>query len=318
MSEKVPPLIVAKDLLEIVRIPFLAVISWMVPERHWDFIARGFASLGALMQIGQTRSRELRHKRRFGDRIAHSSSSTLETAASAHYLVARMQGFGDYRPGGWRPEIEVNGTDHIEAALEKGHGAVLWVTPFIYSDLLTKIGLHKAGYRVSHLTRPRHGFTRSMFGIRVLNPIWTRIEDRYLAERVRIGDTSLPGSALDTLRDRLSENQVVSITVGWRAHKTAQVAFMGGKLRLATGPVHLARTSEAALLPVFSVRTETGKFAINIESSLIQSTDGNADGSYQAIVQQYAKMLERYMLEYPSQWGKSWVRKVRCLPLAHN
>lgn len=306
MSDEVPQLIRAKDLIEVVRIPILAVISWTIPERHWDSIARVIARLIACLGVGRTRSRRQRRKHSFDDRIAPFISNSLETRMSAHYYVARMQAFRDYRPGGWRPEIQVIGAEHIEAAREKGHGVVLWVAPFRYSDLVTKKGLHEAGYRVSHLSRPSHGFSPTLFGIRVLNPIWTRIEDRYLAERVRLGDSSGSGSALKILRDRLKENRIVSITVGWQARKTVRVAFLGSTMRFATGPVHLACTSKAALLPLFSVRTDTGILAVNIESPLIQPTEGNTDERYKAVIQQYVQKLEQYVLDYPSQWDTWW------------
>lgn len=309
MSERVPPLIAVKDFIEIGRIPFLAILSWTVPERTWDKVARGIARVTQIVQVGQARSRGKRHMRKYGDRIPASSSGSLEIATKAHYYMARMQAFREYWPRGRSPEVDVIGAENIEAALERGNGVVLWVAPFLYSDLVTKIGLHRAGYEVSHLSRPSHGFTPSRFGIHVLNPIWTRIEDRYLTERVRIGDPSLPGSALVALRDRLSENRAVSITVGRRARKIAQVDFLGAKLRLATGPLHLAWTSGAALLPVFSVRTGVGKFVVNIERSLIDPTEDRSGGAYEGIVQEYAGRLERYILDYPGQWNRSWARE---------
>ncbi len=121
-----------------------------------------------------------------------------------------------------------------------------------------------------------------------------------------IGDSRGSGSALKTLRDRLDNNQVVSITFGRQARKTAQVAFMGSRLRLATGPVHLARTSKAVLLPVLTVRKDTGILTVHIESPLIQPAEDNSDEPYEAIIQKYAQKLEQYILNYPGQWKMSW------------
>ena len=306
MSDETPPLIRAKDLFEIIRIPILAVMSWTIPERHWDSIAHGIARLTACLLVGRTRSRWQRRTHMFDDRIAPSTLDCIETKIIAHGYVARMQVFREYRPGGWRPGIQVVGAEHIEAALAEGQGAVLWVAPFAYSHLVTKKGLHEAGYWVSHLSRPSHGFSSTRFGIRVLNPIWTRIEDRYLAERVRLRDSNGSESALVILRDRLKENRVVTITVGDQARKTVRVAFLGSRLRLATGPVHLARTSKAALLPVFTVRTGTGILVVNIESPLSRPTEGNSDEPYEAVIRHYVQQLEQYILEYPNQWNQEW------------
>ena len=115
-----------------------------------------------------------------------------------------------------------------------------------------------------------------------------------------------PGAAVATLRDRLTENRIVSITVGRRANKTAHVPFLGSKLRLATAPVHLARTTGAALLPVFAVRTEPGHFAVMIEGPLIPPAGGDPDEPYEAVAQRCAEKLGEYILAYPDQWSRSW------------
>jgi lauroyl/myristoyl acyltransferase len=181
---------------------------------------------------------------------------------------------------------------------------VLWVAPFVYSDLVAKKGLHEAGFRVSHLSRPRHGFSRTRFGIRILNPIWTRIEDRYLEERVRVGNGS--GSALERLRARLQENRIVSITVGDEARRTVRVAFFDIGLRLATGPLHLARTAKAVLLPVFAVRKDREALEVHVESPLCGAAGDDGDGFYETAALGYAERLERYVLAYPNQWQQFW------------
>ena len=225
----------------------------------------------------------------------------MPVANIAHNYLARVQGFREYRPDGWHPKIQVEGAEHIEAALARGHGVVLWVSPFAYSDLVTKKGLHEAGYRVSHLSRPEHNISDSAFGVAVLNPIWTRIENRYLAERVIIRNNDA-ASALETLRTRLKQNRIVSITVGDQANRLAYLNLFKGKQPVATGPLHLTRTMNSVLLPVFTVIQESGTFAVVIESPLmIGSTD--REEAYESIAQRYARRLERYLLQYPDQWN---------------
>jgi lauroyl/myristoyl acyltransferase len=214
-----------------------------------------------------------------------------------------MQGFREYRPGGWNPEIQVAGAEYIETALARGCGVVLWINMFAYSDLATKKGLHEAGYRISHLSRPHHGISRTQFGIRVLNPVWTRIENRYLAERVTIHDDD-SGSALATLRTRLKENRIVSITVGDQAKRTVEVSIVGTTVRVATGPLHLARTMNAVLIPVFTVMRDTGTLVVNVERPLMTGDDDRAE-SYESVAQRHAWMLEHYLQQFPGQWNES-------------
>ena len=281
------------------RIALLAPLAWAVPERHWPKVARAVANLHLLLQA---QNRE-KYRQRLSLLQGHVDPVALDNMPAANMAagyLARMQGFREYRPGGWHPDIRIEGTDHIEAALARGHGAVLWVAPFVFSDLVTKKGLFDAGYRVSHLSRPSHNISDTRFGMAVLNPVWTRIERRYLAERVVIRRDN-PSSALATLRDRLRENRLVSITVGDQARRTEAADLLNGRLQIATGPLHLAATMDASLLPVFTVERERGDFVVRVGRPLIPGRE-YGDAGYDRIVESYARRLEPYLLRYPDQW----------------
>ena len=196
---KTTPLIRARDIFWIIKIALLTTISWTIPERRWPFIAQALARLVTRLKVRRRRTQHQRRGLIFNNRFESSALDRMEVMCRVHRYVARMQGFREYRPGGWRPEIQVVGAEYIEAALAQGHGVLLWVAGFAYRDLVTKKALHEAGYRVSHLSRSGHNISSTRFGIRALNPIWTRIEDRFLAERVLIRDDD-PGSALAVLR----------------------------------------------------------------------------------------------------------------------
>ena len=292
----------ARDIFSTVKIALLATISWTIPERRWPFIAQALARV--VTRLKTRRRRTQRRRLMFNDRFESSALDHMGTRFLAHSYLARMQGFREYWPGGWRPEIQVVGAENIEAALVQGHGVLLWIAGFAYNNLVTKKGLHEAGYRVSHLSRPSHNISRTRFGIRVLNPVWTRIEDRYLAERVVIRDDDA-GSALAVLRARLEENRIVSITVGAQARRTAEVDLLSTKLRPATGPLHLAQTTKAVLLPVFTVMRETGAMVVNVEGPLIGGGDDQEE-PYESVCQCYARRLERFVLQYPDQWNQVW------------
>jgi len=301
MAGQTPRLVTARDVFEAAQILILMVVSWVVPERHWPAVARMIARLIVRLFPKRARARRQRLGRLFDGRIDPAALDKLEIVLIAHRYVTRMQGYREYRPGGWRPEIRVVGTEHIDAALAAGHGVVLWITPFPYSTLATKKGLHESGYQFSHLSMLRHGFSSSRFGIRFLNPIWTRIEDRYLAERVRLDTSAGPAAAITVLRRRLQQNRIVSISVTRFAPKTVKVAFLNSELRLPTGPVRLARATQAALLPVFTVLTDTGVLEVNVDRPLNGPAAGQGDEPAEAVIQRYGRRLERYILKYQSQ-----------------
>jgi lauroyl/myristoyl acyltransferase len=228
-------------------------------------------------------------------------ASAIFRAWQDRALEVQLQILAMHRPGRrWRPTVSWDGLDHLAAALERRKGAILWVSDFVYSSLVTKMAFCRAGFAVSHLSRPSHGFSISPFGIRHLNPWWTKVEDRFIAERVVItgGDAK---EALDILRARLSENGVVSITVAESARRTCDAKFFSGTVRVATGPAHLSRKSRAPLLPVFTLRHDDGVYGVSVGPPLDLNDVRGPD--YANAVQAYVAKLEPHVLQYPDQWN---------------
>ena len=233
-------------------------------------------------------------------RVGRAPESIVKDVAGAN-IEATLQFLRDYRPGGWKPAIQLVGREHVEAALGRGSGAILWIGNFVFRDLIPKMAFHRAGYAVSHLSHPRHGFSATHFAMRTLNHIRTFRADRYLGERVMI---SLDGhvGAMRVLHRRLRANGVVSITVGRRALQPATVAFMDGRITVATGALDLARATKAALLPVFPVRNEAGLLTVAVAPALDVPQTLSRRAATEAALRQYAGLLETHVLKYPDQW----------------
>jgi lauroyl/myristoyl acyltransferase len=193
------------------------------------------------------------------------------------------------------------GTVHFERAFANGDGAILWVGRFAWATIITKIGLHHAGYPVTHLSRSEHGFGKSAFAIRRLNPIWTHVEERFLRGRLVMA----PGSemtALRALRRCLGANGLVSIMVGDQGARLMTVPFLDGKLRLATGPLTLAAACGSPILPVFTVRENDGMFLIEVEAPLDASLGQKRKRREGRMAEDYARRLEPWVRRYPGQW----------------
>jgi lauroyl/myristoyl acyltransferase len=217
--------------------------------------------------------------------------------------LERLPALRDYRPGGWRPGIRLEGREHVEAALAAGNGAVLWVTSFQYSTMVAKVAFKRAGLLATQLSRPQHGFSGTTFGIRHLNPIRTRREDRYLAGRVVI-DKGSEIAAMRKLRRLLVENRLVIITVAREASQRTSVPFFQGTIEIPTAPIGLAASTGAALLPVFCVRHPRGRFVVHIEAPL-PARQREPEPAARA----YAGLLEEYCRLWPGQWT-GWHRRV--------
>ncbi|MGO8918577.1 MAG: hypothetical protein ACLQJR_21965, partial [Stellaceae bacterium] len=148
-----------------------------------------------------------------------------------------------------------------------------------------------------------HGFSVSPFGVRFLNPLWQAVENRYLAERVVIENNDA-GPALKVLRDRLARNGVVSIAVAETGRRTLDPNFLQGRMRVASGPLHLARTSGAPILPTTALRIEDGSYQVLIGQAL--DTADSTEPLYAAAARAYAEGLEPFVRRYPDQWN-GWI-----------
>jgi lauroyl/myristoyl acyltransferase len=298
------------DLSRVIKLLSMTPPSWLLPvenllpaARYMRFLRRDEASRADWAAAAA---------RALSDHVTAQQASAIMAALSDRMVEAQMQILALLRPARrWQPVIRWHGLDNVAAALEKRRGAILWVSDFVYSTLVTKMAFHQAGFAVSHLSRPNHGFSMTPFGIRFLNPLWTRIEDQFIAERVLItGDDA--GAALKTLRMRLASNHVVSITVVDTAQRTLDTRFFRGTIRIATGPPHLSRVSGAPLLPVFTLRGDDGAYDVTVGPPL--DVGSTAEPDYAGAVRAYVTMLESHVLAHPDQWN-GWFR-IDHLPVA--
>ena len=290
----------SRDWLSIGRVLSLTFIAWLVPPRLWRKAAVATSS------VGRSDRSAVAYRQNLAQKYSLSDIAAITIRRRAYLRELRFEILGLNGPWrSWRPPIRLIGAAHLQQAIEAGRGAILWVTETSFSTLIAKMALHAAGYRACQLSRPQHGFSTTPFGMRFLNPIWTRIEDRFIAERILIkGETG--AEALAVLRERLGANHIVIITVVPQAHKLVEVPFLHSRLPLPTGPIRLAKTTGAALLPVFTLARDDGGFDVTIHHPLYPVAAEVDDAS---IATGYAKLLQTFALHHPAQWnGWQWLK----------
>jgi lauroyl/myristoyl acyltransferase len=296
--------IAGRDFLVMVGIAVLTPIAWLVPPSLWHRLSTSMAAIAGVIGLADTRGLRRRLESYFGGQ-APKPASGIAASALGYYVDSTLQVLRAHRPGAWHPAVDLAGAEHVHAALERGHGAILWISFFQYYTLISKIAPHRAGFQVSHLSHPRHGFSSSRFGVRVLNRLYTAIEDRYLRERVRLSIES-PLPAMRALTRRLETNGVVSITAREAASQPAVVPFLSGVMLVATGAPDLAFRTGAALLPVHTVLGEDGRFRVVIEPSIAPAErDRDRRAFSEAAARAYAERLEGWVRRYPDQW-RGW------------
>jgi lauroyl/myristoyl acyltransferase len=286
----------AKDFATFIKLPMAALVAWTLPEPWWDQVAGSGLGRSAGRIAG-----DRQHLRAFlGSGGLGVPVEDVLRGYRRNLRLLQAQYLRCHHPHGWCPDIRLEGREHLDQALADGRGAIVWVAPLVFAPLVTKMALHAAGYRLVHLSRLGHGYSPTRFGVRVLNPVVTRAENCYLAERVVIGTTPLPG-ALRTLARRLAANRVVSITAAAQGVKTLAAPFLGGELRLATGAPSLALRTGARLLPVLAVREAPGRFLTVIQPPLDLQPSSGRGQALQDLVAGLVARLERGARRWPDQ-----------------
>ena len=308
------PAISHSDLFEMVAISVLAPISWLLPQRFWDKASRFLSLAIADTRPGVTRRRVQRLRENLGPDPTDDDLRELRVRIMATYMEERFQILREYRPGGWRPNIHVHGRERLDRALQDGKGAILMVSPFSYADLISKKAMHEAGLDVHHLGAFSRGFSPNschvwnptQFGMRTLSPLRTRIEDRFIKERIVIPRSGGLGYARKVDRC-LRDNGIVSMRAGDVGHRTEEFPLLGGYIRLATGAPSLALSSGAALLPLFVTRRSRTTFDVHIESRIEPAAALVRHEAMSDMLHSYVEMLERYIREHPYLWS-GWYR----------
>lgn len=301
--------ITLRDLFLLAYIPLFGALAWLLPERSWSKISRFKVQILSTLRYT---SRSLRHKlggNQPDDTLltssepeAQKSQRQLAEEAKCDAHLSNFYTFRAVRPGPWHLQIDLQGYEHIDAALRADKGVILWVAPLRFSHLVSKIAFAQAGYEVVHLSRVSHGISKTRFGIRYINWLWVAAENRFLSERIVIRADNTP-AAMRTLSNRVREKKPVSITFANTGNRVYEGEILGVPVKVGAGAITLAHRSKAALLPVFTVRTGNCRFSSTVYPSLNPSAYNNRETAGHACVANYIKIAEQYKQNYPAQFG---------------
>ena len=296
------------NLSDIKKLTLLAVISLiaLMPERASRSACRSLASARLQKTPQRLEGFESCLPEEIVGRIG-GGAKILDQVLSLAYEEYR-QVLRHYLPGGCRLEIRLVGQEHIQGALREGRGAVLWISQFSSFHLASKMAFHNAGYDTCHLSTIGHPFSFTRFGMKMLNPIVTGVEDRYLKCRVLLraeGDSTESAGlrAIRELRRHLANNELVSFTVADTAQHLTEVPFFKARLALPTAPINLALAAGAPVLPVFTVEVAKGHYEVRIEPAREANEGANRAAAIQQVAAAYAETLQTYVERFPLQWA---------------
>ncbi|MEM7268391.1 MAG: hypothetical protein AAF401_03955 [Pseudomonadota bacterium] len=296
-------MLLARDIYFLLLLPFLTLIAWASPRSFWSWLARLVSRFTSGLFIGGIPRRTKRLSRRF--KWPANKAKGLLRALAGEQLIWLLEIIAMNRPGACPARIDVEGAEGPLSAVAEGRGAILWWSPSAHRDLVAKIGLAEAGLEIVHLSRPGHGISSSKIGRRVLNPLVTRQEMKWLKDRAVI-DPANPVGATLKLRKTLKKGGCVAVAAAMSRHRGAstpiRARFMNGRFPFAPGAATLAEKTGAALYPVVTFRQDGGY-------RIIVGPDLNADkaGKPRRMVRRFARWNEPQVERAPEQWA-GWLQ----------
>ncbi len=300
---KVPPdgVISLDDVLTTLTLALCAMIALVFPRALWLWASRRCASIHmAVKKPNLTATAETLNSQ--GMEV--SDIELAHDLLSGNYLE-NIETVSEYLGYKGERNVVVDGVANITRALECGRGVILWHSPFRGAALLEKRAYGCAGLSVTHMRSYTHPYSSTAFGLGLLNPVKTRIENQYLENVVML----VPGggrAALQQLTQALQNNQVVSVTALGSGKNAIGVPFLGGGLKLARGVPSLAYATGAIVIPTATSILSGPKYVVEFEAPL-EVDNGLSEPEFQkALVEAYADRMAPRVRSHPGSW-RGWI-----------
>ena len=243
----------------------------------------------ALSNIEKALGSETALKQRI--RIAYASFQTM-----GHIILDTLR-FSNFSVEKTKKTITIEGVENLQKALEKGKG-VIAASAHLGSFTTMGFGLAARGYKTSFVARHARnkGVERIILGI-----------SRKVGQKVIF---SRPVHAcMRFCMKALNRNEVLIIELDQNfGTEGMKISFFDQPAMVASGPVKLAISTQAAIVPMFIVRINAFKHVIKIEPQIKFENYEDADIQVRENLQKVSAVIESYIRKYPGQWV-NWIHK---------
>lgn len=191
-------------------------------------------------------------------------------------------------------DIDIEGKQHLDAALQKGKG-IIGLTGHFGNFTLMHYKLAREGYPVAVVTRPMRN-TKA-------NDYFHNIRDRLNIKTIY----TLPKkeAALNIIKS-LKGNDLVIIQMDQDfRNQGVWVKFFNQMASTASGPVVFALRTGSVILPVYIIKKGPRKHVIKIEPSCDLEKKASKEETVLHNVQSLTNTIEQWVRTYPEQWG--WI-----------
>jgi len=301
-----------KDLYFLLVITLIKVVSWFFSPKLKDFVVKCIASSAYLFSREKRRLSEKNLSQAFGEKLTEDQKQKIIKEAFNEFW---MEAFSLILSNFERDAIKgvgIHGVEHLQQALKKGKGVILWESVSFGRRNLAKQILKDRGFSIHqvhadyHIAGFRHDRKSPTYIKRlIIKPFFDRHEKQFIEEIINIPDSdSLAYTRL--LLHRLKQNAIICITadVGL-GQKLIPQRFFGRSILFPTGMVSLARLSGATILPIFCIKEKNNEIILIIENPIPVASGTERDSNLENSISQYASLLESYIRRFPEN-HRSW------------
>jgi Kdo2-lipid IVA lauroyltransferase/acyltransferase len=281
---------------------------WLVGRFSLDQALRLGERIGALAYLLLRTPRRLTHEHlhlAFGDELTpaareHLARASFVNVARSFCELAKI----DEIRSRMNEYVEVEGWEHLEAALAPGKGAVV-ITGHIGNWELLAAYVAWRGVRVAAMARRIYAerVNQLLVGFRARQGVETILREH-------------PNSARKILK-ALKSNAVLAMLIDQDTHTpSVSIPFFGRLARTPAAAAALAVRRDLPALAVFIHRRPQGGHCITFSPPInnARSTDSGAD--IRALTREFSVALETQVRRNPAEWVW-WHRRWRRPPVAH-
>jgi KDO2-lipid IV(A) lauroyltransferase len=293
----------SEDLYYLTVVALFQLANWSGSPRFCDALANTVAGIAWMLPSAKQRHMLSRIAACFDGATPKQRQEIAQRTYRAFWQDAFVLAAPVRRADAQR--IRVQGLEHLQHALAKGHGALLLESSFLGRRNLAKVALHARGVDIVQVHASDHlaGFwSRRETRVRrdVIRPFLEARELQFVREIVRIARAEPSLAFTRRLMSVLQDNRVLCLSGEGRiGQKTVLVRFLAEERRFATGAMSLAKHSGAPLLPLFCWRDPDGEVTLVIEAPIDVATGARAAEAGTAA---YIRLLDSYVRRYPSEY----------------
>lgn len=240
----------------------------------------------------------------YGGRMTPAEADRIARRNIQRHYIEHMEfyKYATLTPANLSRHVRFEGLGHLEDALKAGKGAIL-VHMHYGCKQVPLVALGIMGYDVSQIGyRDESAEDHSWVHKNVHLRIRMRLEDRFRVKHVHVGKSLRP--AYDTLR----RNGILMITgdgiggIRGAGENYIPLPFLGRTMLFPPGPARMARTTGAALLPLFSVQGPDYTHTAVVEAPIPHQITDDREADVRRTTAAFARIFETYVEQHPEHW----------------